>query len=135
MEDNILTPLGCCKGEVGCAKPLCCETNEDAHFIINNANLNNSTIIGTTIINDCDPCIQVAVRVCIELCKGGKIIARTTTNSCGNYKFTGLTPGVYTIIGHRRCLCPVRKCIIISETDSIYMQHLLFERAPKKDCC
>lgn len=135
MEDNLLTPLGTFEEkQIGCAGPFCCGTNEDAHFIISNANLSNSTIMGTAIINDCCPCIKVAIGTCIKLCKGNQIIAQTSTNLCGNYKFTGLVPGCYTLLGYRKGLCPVRKQIMINEENSIYMLHLLFDRDEKNDC-
>lgn len=135
MEDNLLTPLGTFEEKrIGCDGPFCCGTNEDAHFVINNANLVNSTLIGTAIINDCCPCIKVAIGACIKLCKGNQFIAQTSTNACGNYKFTGLTPGCYTVIGYRKGLCVVRKQIMINEDNSIYILHLLFDRDEKNDC-
>ncbi len=136
MEDNLLTPLGTgAKQMIGCDAPFCQTNNEDAHFIISNDSLSNSTIVGTAIINDCETCIKIAIRACIKLCKGGNIIAQTSTNTCGNYQFTGLEPGVYTLIGYRKGLCPVRKCLVINEANSIYMLHLLFDRDEKNDCC
>lgn len=135
MEDNLLTPLGIFKEkQIGCAEPLCCTMNGDAHFVISNANLINSTLIGTAIINDCHPCIKVAIGACIKLCKGNQLIAQTSTNACGNYKFTGLTPGCYTLFGYRKGLCTVKKQIMLNEDNSIYMIHLLFERDEQKDC-
>lgn len=125
MEDNLLKPLMC----YSAPSSPCLQI--DNNFLINNADINNSTIVGTCIINDCEPCIKVASYSSVSIYKGRTFIKNTRTNGCGNYVFTNLEPGRYTVSCQRKGLIPKCKNIEIGE-NSIYMLNLLLER--KRNC-
>lgn len=108
------------------------EVRYDSNFLIKNENISASTIVGTAIISDCDPCIKAASCVNVCIYSGRRLINETRTNRCGNFVFTGLNPGCYTVIGRRKGLICKYKEICIGD-DSIYMLNLVMERE-KRDC-
>jgi len=125
MEDNLLNPLQCCN------TPSSPSVIKDNNFLIKNEDIINSTIVGTCIIDDCDPCIKVASCSLVSIYKGRNFIKDTRTNGCGNFVFTDLKPGRYTVLCQRKGLIPKYKEIGIGE-NSIYMLNVLLER--KRDC-
>ena len=47
--------------------------DQDVDLVLYDLGLTNNVLVGTCIINDCDPCIKVAIGACVKLCKGGRI--------------------------------------------------------------
>lgn len=125
MYDDITMPLGqFCENAP--------EIRNDSNFLIKNEDISNSTIVGTAIIDDCDPCIKAASCVNVCIYSGRRLVDETRTNCCGNFVFTGLNSGCYTVIGRRRGLICKCKEICI-DNDSVYMLNLVMERE-KRDC-
>ena len=118
MDDNIL-------GHLNCLPSFCSDSSNN--FLIENSDIVGSTIIGTCIIDDCEPCIKVASCSSVSLYKGRAFVKSTRTNMCGNYVFTGLVSGHYTVVCKRKGLVTKCKDIVIDE-DSVYMLNLLLER-------
>lgn len=125
MDNDITMPLG-----RFCANAP--EVRYDSNFLIKNENISNSTIVGTVIINDCDPCIKSASCVNVCIYSGRRLIKETRTNCCGNFVVTGLDSGCYKVIGRRKGLICKHKEIGIGD-DSIYMLNLVMERE-NRDC-
>lgn len=125
MDNDIMAPLGSFCGNTP-------ELRYDSNFLIRNENISGSTIVGTAIIDDCDPCIKAASCVSVSVYSGRRLIKETRTNSCGNFVLTGLESGCYKVVGRRRGLVCKCKDICVND-DSVYMLNLVMDRE-KRDC-
>lgn len=114
-------------GPLNCYNPSAPATS--CNFLISNANISGTTIVGTVVIDECDPCIKVASGALVSIYRGTTLIATVRANGCGNFVFTNLTAGSYIVAVSKKGLISGSKQILVAD-NNIYMLNLLL----KRDC-
>ena len=114
-------------GPLNCSNALAPVAN--CNFLISNANISGTTIVGTVVIDECDPCIKVASGALVSIYRGTTLIDTVRANGCGNFVFTNLTAGSYIVVASKKGLISGSKRILVAD-NNIYMLNLLL----KRDC-
>lgn len=117
--NDIIGPLNCYSSS---STPI-----TSCNFLISNANISGTTIVGTLVIDECDPCIKVASYASVSIYRGLTLVNTVRANGCGNFVFTNLSAGLYTIKAFKKGLISNSKQISVTD-NNIYMLNLLLKR-------
>ena len=109
-------------GPLNCYDPLVTETS--CNFLISNASISGVTIVGTVVVNECDPCIKVASGSLVTIYRGNTLVDTVRANGCGNFVFTNLPAGLYTICSKKKGRVSKPKSINVL-SGNVYLVNLL----------